>query len=158
MDSGAFIMHRVHGSTTDINASATRAVTKMKATITQRFSLDGVQVDAESDCRFCFFFERADTTTRAHADWAARFVRHWYEKDKLIPVDPSKVPVLDGEKLGIYPQGYRYLAYCQEAVMGVQVKLDMPGHLREGDSVCGRAHDELYWQCKRWVEGEDVVI
>jgi hypothetical protein len=27
-------MHRIHGSTTDINAAGTRATTKMKATIT----------------------------------------------------------------------------------------------------------------------------
>jgi hypothetical protein len=34
MDRGAFIMHRYHGSTTDINAAVTRAVTNLKATIT----------------------------------------------------------------------------------------------------------------------------
>lgn len=145
-------MHRVHGSTTDIDATARRAVTKMKASITQRFDLDGVEADAESDCRFCFFWEREG------AEWRARFVRHWYEKDKLIPVDPGRVPVLDREKLRAYPVGYRYLAYCQEKVMGVKVKLDMPGHRREGDNVCGKAHDELYWQCKYWLEGKSVDI
>ncbi|KAH8812450.1 hypothetical protein F5884DRAFT_310112 [Xylogone sp. PMI_703] len=154
MDNGAWIMHRVHGSTTDINLSATRAVTKMKATITQRFDLNGVEVDAESDCRFCFFWDKHPET----GDWGARFVRHWYEKDKLIPVDPRKVPKLDDERLKGYPVGYRYLAYCQESVMGVKVKLDMPGHRREGESTCGKAHDELYWQCKEWVEGEEVKI
>ena len=60
MDKGAFIMHRIHGSTTDITPDARRAVTKMKATITQRFELDGCEVDAEADCRFCFFWERVD--------------------------------------------------------------------------------------------------
>ncbi|RFU24359.1 hypothetical protein B7463_g11978, partial [Scytalidium lignicola] len=126
----------------------------MKATITQRFDLNGIEADAESDCRFCFFWDK-DPKTR---NWGARFVRHWYEKDKLIPVDPRKVPELDDEKLKGYPVGYRYLAYCQEAVMGVKVKLDMPGHRREGDSNCGKAHDQLYWQCKKWVEGEEVEI
>lgn len=154
MDNGAFIMHRIHGSTTDINRDATRAVTKMKATITQRFNIDGAEVDAESDCRFCFFWDRDPQT----GNWGARFVRHWYEKDKLIPVDPRKVPSLDDEKLKLYPVGYRYLAYCQEATMGVKVKLDMPGHRREADNVCGKAHDQLYWQCKQWVEGQQVDI
>lgn len=37
MDHGAFIMHRVHGSSVDL--AGTRAVVKMKATITQRFEL-----------------------------------------------------------------------------------------------------------------------
>jgi hypothetical protein len=76
MDRGAFIHHRIHGSTTDINTDATRAVTKMKATISQRFvlkSADGkdCEVDAESDCRFCFFFMRNKTN-----EWKARWVRH----------------------------------------------------------------------------------
>ena len=152
MDNGAWIMHRIHGSTTDINTAGTRATTKMKATITQRFTIQGCEVDAESDCRFCFFWEkRADK-------WGACYVRHWYEKDKLIAVNPTKVPHLDEHKLQGYPVGYRYLAYCQEETMGVKVKLDMPGHRREGDNLNGREHDKLYWQSKQWVEGEDVEI
>src|SRR6266536_1825410 len=152
MDKGAFIMHRIHGSTTDINLEATRAVTKMKATISQRFKMktaDGkdCEVDAESDCRFCFLFER-----NGDGDWKARYVRHWYEKDKLIPVNPNHVPVLDEKELERFPVGYRYLAYCQEATMGVKVSVDMPGHRREG----GNKHDELYWLSKDWVEGKDV--
>jgi hypothetical protein len=74
MDAGAFIMHRCHGVSTDIRRDATRAVTKMKATITQRFALEGGEADAESDCRFCFFWEKVE------GEWKARFVRHWYEK------------------------------------------------------------------------------
>lgn len=154
MDSGAFIMHRIHGSTTDINPTGTRATTKMKATITQRFLIDECQVDAETDCRFCFFWEK-DTNT---GNWGARLARHWYEKDKLIPVDPRRVPRLDEEKLKTYPNGYRYLAYCQEATMGVKVKMDMPGHRRDNDNVNGQKHDLLYWQCKKWVEGEEIDI
>lgn len=78
MDKGAFIMHRCHGISTDINLDGTRAVTKMKATITQRFQLDGMEVDAESDCRFCFFWAKLD------GEWRARYVRHWYEKVRLL--------------------------------------------------------------------------
>lgn len=156
MDKGAFIMHRIHGSTTDINPEATRAVTKMKATISQRFKMKTVdgkdcEVDAESDCRFCFLFQRME-----NGEWKARYVRHWYEKDKLIPVNPNLVPVLDEKELAKFPVGYRYLAYCQEATMGVKVSTDMPGHRREGDSICGKKHDELYWLSKDWVEGKDV--
>jgi hypothetical protein len=85
-------------------------------------------------------------------------VRHWYEKDKLIPVDPNRVPKLDQEKVKEYPSGYRYLAYCQERTMGVTVARDMPGHRREDKNVNGQKHDLLYWQAKAWVEGEDVEI
>ena len=165
MDKGAFIMHRIHGSTTDITPDVRRAVTKMKATITQRFELDGCEVDAEADCRFCFFWERVDLPA-GHGqgvgegqgpEWRARFVRHWYEKDKLIAVNPGKVPRLDEDKLKEYPPGYRYLAYCQELTMGVTVLRDMPGHRRHGGAN-GEKHDLLYWQCKKWLDGEEVDI
>ncbi|KAK9452829.1 hypothetical protein V1511DRAFT_117894 [Dipodascopsis uninucleata] len=152
MDKGVFISHRVHGTTSDIQDH--RAVTKMKATITQRFTLaGGIEVDAESDCRFCFFFEKRD------GKWGAVYVRHWYEKDKLIPVNPTKLPVLDDENLKRYPKGYRYLSYCQEETMGIKVRLDLPGHRSEDDSVCGREHDRLYVQAKQWLESnEDIII
>jgi len=159
MDNGAFIMHRIHGSTTDINPEATRAVTKMKATITQRFEgLECVgggtcEADAESDCRFIFFFQK-----ESDGRWLARFVRHWYEKDKLIPVNPGRVPKLDEERLKGYPTGYRYLAYCQEETMGVKVLLDLPGHRREGENVNGKKHDVLYMQARDWLEGKEVDI
>ena len=80
----------------------------MKATITQRFELDGCLVDAESDCRFCFFWEKG-ASDLPDGEWRARFVRHWYEKDKLLPVNPNKVPKLDEKKLEQYPSGYRYV-------------------------------------------------
>lgn len=159
MDKGAFIMHRIHGSTTDINPEATRAVTKMKATITQRFeSLECVsggtcEADAESDCRFIFFFQK-----ESDGRWLARFVRHWYEKDKLLPINPMRVPKLDEERLKGYPTGYRYLAYCQEETMGVQVLLDLPGHRREDKNINGKKHDLLYMQAKEWLEGGEVDI
>ena len=156
MDKGAFIMHRVHGSTTDINASATRAVTKMKGTITQRFDLSGCEVDAESDCRFIFLF-RKDPSTNSAREWKAKFVRHWYEKDKLIPVDHRKVPVLDDRTLMQFPPGYRYLAYCQQVTMNVEVRLDLPGHNREKGTINGEKHDLLYWQAKQWLEGGEVA-
>ena len=158
MDNGAFIMHRCHGSTTDIDPTGTRAVTKMKATITQRFTVDGCFVDAQSDYRFCFFFQKEPAKDGQEGKWLARFVRHWYEKDKLIPVNPRKVPKLDDELLTKFPTGYKYLAYCQEVTMGVKVMLDMPGHRRENDNACGKKHDLLYWQYKDWVEEKDVEI
>ena len=103
-------MHRCLGASTDINREATRAVTKMKATITQRFTIDGCEVDTEADCRFCYFWEKgiySDSDIK-QASWRARYVRHWYEKDWMKPVNPNKVPKLDEAKLLTYPPGYRY--------------------------------------------------
>ncbi|KAM5356460.1 hypothetical protein ACJ41O_003106 [Fusarium nematophilum] len=152
MDRGAFIMHRCHGTSTDVDAQATRAVTKLKATITQRFEVDGAEFDVEADCRFCFFFEKVD------GRWGAQLVRHWYEKDKMIPANPARFPPVDEEKLKGYPPGYRYLAYWQEATMGVKVLLDMPGHRRHVGTVNLEKHDLLYWQAKQWLEGEQIEI
>jgi hypothetical protein len=152
MDNGAFIMHRCHGVTTDITPDVTRAITKMKATITQRFTIDGCEVDAEADCRFCFFFEKVD------GRWGARFVRHWYEKDKLIPINPNKIPKVDDAKLEEYPQGYKCLAYCQELTMGVTVSKDMPGHRRHVGTKSGDKHDLLYQQAKDWLDGKAIEM
>ncbi|KAF5986339.1 pep2 [Fusarium coicis] len=155
---GSFIIHRCHGITTDITVDATRAVTKMKATITQRFDLEGCQVDAESDCRFCFFWIKDPET----GDWKAMYVRHWYEKDKLVPVDPRKIPKIDDGHLMKFPTGYRYLAYCQEKTMGVEVPRDMPGHLLEksvgGSKPSAEKHDMVYRQIKEWLDAKDVGI
>ncbi|PSK38470.1 hypothetical protein B9Z65_6023 [Elsinoe australis] len=155
MDKGMFVHHRVHGTTTDINAEATRAVSKMKATITQRFELDGCEVDAESDCRFVFFWTKNPET----GAWGANYVRHFYEKDKLIPVDPNRVPKIDHEAAKQYPYGYRYLGYCEEKALGIKVILDLPSHCREsGLTMNGKAHDLLYQQIKQWMDGENVEV
>ena len=143
MDEGSHIMHRVHGTTVDI--AGARAIAKMKATITQRFVIDGCEVDAEADCRFCMFFEkRAD-------HWGACFVRHFYEKDKLIPVDPRKVPALDDAVLQSLPEGYRFLSYCQMQTIPGFKPLPMPGYR-------GPEHDRLYWQAKQWLDGENIHV
>ena len=146
-------MHRCHGSSTDIDVNGTRAVTKLKATITQRFEVDGAEFDVEADCRFCLYFEK-DTNGR----WGARLVRHWYEKDKIIPANPAKFPAMDEEKLKTYPQGYKYLAHWQEATMGVKVLSDMPGHRRHVGTCNLDKHDELYWLAKSWLDGESMTM
>jgi hypothetical protein len=100
MDGGAFIMHRCCGISSDVavddagDGVGRRAVTKMKAVITQRFELEGGEVDVEADCRFAFFWEKEGEDEREgdgrderregdrmrKGEWRARFVRHWYEK------------------------------------------------------------------------------
>jgi hypothetical protein len=161
MDNGAFIMHRCHGISSEVNLACTRAVTKMKATITQRFVLDGSEVDVEGDCRFLFFWHKLEDLEAGTLEWRAKFVRHWYEKDKMIPVDPHYIPDLEQALLQHFPSGYRYLAYCQQVTMGITVAPDLPGHNRErrpegGSMQSAAKHDVLYWQAKAWLEGETV--
>ncbi|KAI1123866.1 hypothetical protein F5Y10DRAFT_280638 [Nemania abortiva] len=137
IDKGTFIMHRCHEVTSDITPDTKRAVTKMKATITQRFIIDDCEVDVDADCRFIFCFDK---------------------KDKLIPTNPNKIPKLNDTKLESYPPDYKNLAYCQELTMGVSVLKDLPGHRRHAGTVNGEKHDLLYRQAKDWLDGNEVSI
>ncbi|KAG8625923.1 hypothetical protein KVT40_006324 [Elsinoe batatas] len=149
-----FIQRSKDGMDNGCSPPCTRAVTKMKATITQRFDIDGCEADAESDCRFVFFW-----TKNEKGNWGANYVRHFYEKDKLVPVDPNRIPKVDHEKAKQYPFGYRYLAYCEETVLGIKCVYDLPSHRREaGTTINGEKHDMLYRQIKQWMDGENVEI
>lgn len=92
----------------------TRTVTKMKAVITQRFTIDECEVEVDADCRFCYLWERV-----SGGDWKARLVRHWHEEDNMIPVNPNKVPKWDDRTLAQYSPGYAMLTYCQDATENV---------------------------------------
>lgn len=126
MDKGAFIMHRIPGSNADINSEATRSVSKMEATISHRPVLKTVvgkycAADTDSDGRFCSLFQRMES-----GEWKARYVKHWYEKDKLIPIIPNLVPELDERELQRFSVGNRYLTCCREGTTdGVKVSTDM---------------------------------
>jgi len=40
---------------------------------------------------------------------------------------------------------------------GITVLHGMPGHRREDEETPSRqAHDKLYWQCKKWLDGMPV--
>ncbi|OJD21841.1 hypothetical protein ACJ73_06815, partial [Blastomyces percursus] len=118
MDAGAFIMHRVHGCTTDINPTATRAVTKMKVTITQRFTINSRNDDGSGNGSGNGSYEEKNAETQVRG---ARFVRHWYEKDKGVASRPAAWGGgADEERLAALPRRHRFLAYFQERTMGVE--------------------------------------
>ena len=60
------------------------------------------EVDVDADCRLCFFVAR-----NSDGEWKTHFFKGFYEKDKMIPVDPRKVPAIDYDKLSTFPAGYR---------------------------------------------------
>jgi hypothetical protein len=60
-------------------------VSKMKVTITCRFSLDGIETDNEADCRFFFLLDKRE------GRWKISFYTLLFDKDKMIPVNPNKV-------------------------------------------------------------------
>ncbi|BGP00299.1 pathogenesis associated protein pep2 [Rhodotorula toruloides] len=149
---GVKIAHRVNGGTVDVAisgpAAGKRGLGKLKATITQRFTMptetegETCEVDVEADCRLCFFVEK-----KANGDWKNHFFKGFYEKDRAIPVDPRRIPHFDDEKLASFPEGYRYLAYGQSAAY--KIKLDLPQSR-------GEEHDKFYESFIHWLEGASI--
>jgi len=135
----ATVLHRIIGQTVDIQG--TRAVSKMKVTITCRFTFDGVEMDNEADCRFFFLLEK-----RA-GRWGIVFYTLLFDKDRMQRVNPDRGFEIPEEETKQYPAGYRYLAWCENKI-GNQPKLDLSAH--------GEERDILYGKCKDWLEGKEV--
>ncbi|GKZ19523.1 hypothetical protein AbraIFM66951_011873 [Aspergillus brasiliensis] len=136
-----YIMHRICGSSVEVNPELTRAVCKMKITITCRFTFDGVEMDNESDCRFFFLLEKRQ------GRWGVCFYTLLFDKDKFIPVNPAKSFHIPEEEVDKFPSGYRYLAWA-EVKFGHPPKLNLNSH--------GSERDILYSKCKDWLEGKAV--
>ncbi|KAH8673719.1 hypothetical protein BX600DRAFT_433334 [Xylariales sp. PMI_506] len=157
-DKGDFIMHRECGTLVEYSAANNRAVGKMKATITQRFkvqptetttgTLAGAEYDVDCDCRFIFFCLKGayDTTS-----WKAKYVKLFYEKDKVIPVDGNRAPVFAQSLLDKFPDGYKYLGAAQ-STLGYSVTGDLP---------TARNHQSwftMYKKMEDWLAGGDVDL
>ncbi|GAA5880172.1 hypothetical protein JCM8547_006578 [Rhodosporidiobolus lusitaniae] len=144
---GERIMHQCLGSSAEVNAKANRGLGIVKTIITQRFESDAegggkCEVDVECQNRFVFFVEKQE-----NGDWKAAYYKVFYEKDKVIPVDPRKIPKIDDAKLATFPYGYRYLGYYQ-SLLGHAVKMDLP--LAAGDE-----HDKMYEAMRAWTDDEE---
>ncbi|MCJ1253217.1 hypothetical protein MMC24_001028 [Lignoscripta atroalba] len=134
-----YILHRIIGQTVDVQGN--RAVSKMKVTITSRFTFDGIEIDNEADCRFFFLLEK-----RA-GKWGVVFYTLLFDKDKMVPVNPHRIYPIPEEEVQKFPSGYRYLAWC-ESQIGNTPKQDLNAH--------GPERDILYAKCKDWLEGKAV--
>ncbi len=134
---GVSILHFLGGNSIDL--AGDRAVSQTKMTISQRATVEGVLCDVLCTGRFYDFFER-----RA-GRWGLVLRQPIYEKDRLDPVTPGAIPVLDGDLLARFPAGYRHLAYLQTRI-GYTVKPDMPG-------LIGPEVEALYARGARWLDG-----
>ncbi|XDG10638.1 hypothetical protein ABKA04_010253 [Annulohypoxylon sp. FPYF3050] len=155
---GDFIMHRECGTMVDLNPLQSRAVGKMKATITQRFEIKGdesagtdpIVFDVDCDCRFHFF-------CLYDSGWKVKYVKLIYEKDKLVPVDGKTTPSFTKEALDRYPQGYKYLGAAQ-SMLGHDVDSFLP--TLKGSKI-GTANPlwlELYDRIGQWLDGGDIDL
>ncbi|KAK0704322.1 hypothetical protein B0H67DRAFT_591102 [Lasiosphaeris hirsuta] len=146
-EAGVFIMHRECGTLAELAADQGRAVGKMKATITHRFTFPESQFDVDCDCRFIFFCEKqADTGA-----WKAKYVKLFYDKDKVVPVDGYTAPRFAPDELAKYPEGYRYLGAAQ-ARLGYEIDVSLPTpHNNE-------LWTRMYGEIEKWLDGKPVDL
>jgi hypothetical protein len=142
---GVSILHFLGGTAIDL--VDTRAISQTKMTISQRAEVEGVLVDVLCTGRFYDFLEKrgADGAASHKGKWGIVLRQPIYEKDRMDPVTPGAVPVLDHAMLAQFPAGYRHLAYLQTRI-GYTVKTDMPG-------LKGPEVEALYAQGASWLRG-----
>jgi hypothetical protein len=138
---GVRIYHFLGGTSIEIKGK--RAIAQTKMSISQRASVEGVECDVLCIGRFYDFLEKRK------GQWGLVWRRLTYEKDSIIPIDPTKAPKLDPKLLASFPVGYKHLAYLQTKV-GYKVKTDMPG-------VDGPATDVLYALGAGWLKGNKKI-
>lgn len=134
---GVSILHFLGGMTIELAGS--RAIAQTKMTISQRAAVEGVMCDVVCTGRFFDFLEKRDRS------WGMVLRQPIYEKDRMDPVTPGAVPVLDTALLAPFPEGYRHLAYLQTRI-GYTVKRDMPG-------LKGPEVEALYASGRAWLAG-----
>jgi hypothetical protein len=152
-------MHRECGTLVELNSANNRAIGKMKATITHRFKFDPTtgtsgatpadetaEFDVDCDCRFIFFCEKDAATNQ----WKAKYVKLFYEKDKVVPTDGFTAPRFTKEELEKIPAGYKYLGAAQ-ARLGYQIDLDLP-------TAGGELFERMNGEMEKWLDGKDVQL
>ncbi len=139
-ENGVKVWHTLGGSSIDI--SGPRAVAQTRMTIAQRAPVHGIECDVVCTGRFYDFLEKR------RGEWGFVVRQGIYEKDRIDPVDPAATLELDRAVLDRFPEGYRHLAYLQEAA-GMTVKIDMPG-------LHGPEVEALYARGLRWLSGQPI--
>ncbi|CAK7231838.1 hypothetical protein SBRCBS47491_008065 [Sporothrix bragantina] len=138
--------------------SVRRAIGKMKATITQRFinAENDTVFDVDCDCRFIFFLEKVveigskDATPR----WRTVYVKLFYEKDKIVPVDGHSVPRFTAEERQYMndslPEGYRFLGIMQRR-LGYAIDEKLPTPRNAG-------WERMYSAMEAWLGGRKATL
>ncbi len=135
---GVDVQHMLGG--TDVELAGDRAVVQTKMTIAQRSVVHDLPVDVVCEGRFYDFFERRG------GRWGIVWRQPTYERDRMDPVVPGAVLVLDQTLLDSFPVGYRHLGYLQTQA-GMTIKRDMPGRM-------GAAVEDLYARGAAWLAGK----
>jgi hypothetical protein len=137
---GDRMLHAVGGVSVEIEGD--RAIAKSKLRIMQRGPVEGVMCDVT--CIGINF----DFVERRGQRWGLVLRQPVYERDFLVPVDPTQTVTLDPEILSRRPEGYQRLAYLQEG-LGYTIKPDMPTEV-------GAQREALEKQGEAWLRGEPL--
>lgn len=118
--------------------SGDRALVESRGQILLRPSIEGVECDLTSWCRFVAGLERRD------GEWRMAFFDNIYVKDRVDPVDPSARFEPDAELLAAGRVSYRWLSYTNRR-RNIRVPDLLPGDDRE-DLV------EAFWtEARAWL-------
>lgn len=117
-EAGIIGLHSLGGTSIEVQGS--RAIAHSRMQIVQRGAIDGIEVDVTCIGRF------VDALEKREGKWGLVLRQPVYEHDRMDPVDPTKVPVLNQTQLQSFPVGYRHLAYLQ-AKVGFDVFNNLPG-------------------------------
>ncbi|MEF2978501.1 nuclear transport factor 2 family protein [Subtercola sp. YIM 133946] len=114
-----------------------RALVESRGQILLRPTVEGVECDLTSWCRFVAGLERRD------GEWRMAFFDNIYVKDRIDPVEPGARIEVDAGLLASSRVSYRWLAYTN-ARRGIPVPDDLPGDDRD-DLVDGLWADARSW-------------
>jgi len=139
-DHGDRMLHSNGGTT--VVVAGDRGISQTKLRIMQRGVLEGVLCDVTCIGRDYDFVERRE------GRWGFILRQPIYERDFVVPVDPSQTVHLDPDRVARFPEGYARLAYLQES-LSYRIIPTMPVHT-------GLEVEALYTQGEVWLKGEDL--
>lgn len=125
-----------------LRVNGDRALVESQGQILIRPRIDGVECDVTSWCRF---FSRVE---RREGEWRLSTFDSIYVKDRIDPVAPDAVLLLESAILAEGRRSYRHLTYLN-LKSGYQVPDDLPGDDRP------ELVEALYAEAERWLRAAD---
>ena len=135
-DAGDVARHRV--APAKLHQRGARAICESPANVSERLTLDGVQVDVTAHMRVHTRLVLTDL------GWRLNSFEAIYERDSIQPVNPAETLPLDWDKLNALRPSYRFQGFC-DARRGYQVTKDLLGDDRPDPLA------EFYLAEREWV-------
>lgn len=132
--------HSIAPERAELSESGDRALVESRGQVLLRPTVEGVECDLTSWCRFVAGLERRD------GEWRMAWFDNIYVKDRIDPTGPGARVEVDAELLASARVSYRWLTYTNER-RGIRVPDDLPGDDRD-DLV-----EALWSDARRWLAG-----